>query len=260
MLTLIKKIFAKKTITEEANPIIENHNPNFVTDPAKIIHLLSQIEAETAFCSIELQGSGETYTSHIMEVQADKQKILLDELVPSSGNTLLRQCKELKLTTFLNNIHLSISLTDISPAESLGEHFFTAPLPKRIYYPQRRTSPRIAISAYNLTFQGTSNRTHFTIGGIVCDISRSGIGLIVNSSNSRLIRGDQLNNCTLTLPNDIAIHFELIIRSSKPYSNSRTKLLVGGHFNQLKSIKEQNQLEQFFALVERSQIRQKKDY
>jgi len=260
MFTLIKKIFAKKAAPEDTDSIAENHNPNFVTDPAKVMHLLSAIEAETAFCTIELKNSDETYTSHIIEVQVAKQQIFLDELVPASGNVLLKQCKELKLTTFLNNIHLSIVITDISPDESLDNHYFKAPLPKRIYYPQRRTSPRIAISAYNLTFQGTSNRTNFTVGGIVCDISRTGIGLIINSSNSRLIRGDLLKNCILTLPNDISIHFELLIRSSKPYSNSRTKLLIGGHFDRLKSTKEQNQLEQFFALAERSQIRQQKDY
>ncbi|MDF1584333.1 MAG: flagellar regulator YcgR PilZN domain-containing protein [Methyloprofundus sp.] len=247
-------------MTEEVDSIVENRNPNFVTDPTKVIHLLSAIEANTAFCTIELNNSDETYTSHIIDVQAAKQQILLDELVPDSGNKLLKQCKELKLTTFLNNIHLSIVITDISPAESLGEHYFKAPLPKRIYYPQRRNSPRIAISAYNLTFQGTSNRTNFTVGGIVCDISRNGIGLIVNSSTSRLMRGDLLKNCILTLPNELSIHFDLLIRSSKPYSNSRTKLLIGGHFDQLKSTKEQNQLEQFFALVERTQIRLKKDY
>lgn len=260
MLTLIKKIFAKKKITQEVVPAVENRNPNFVTDPSKVIHLLSAIEADTAFCTIELKNSDEIYTSHIIEVQAAKQQILLDALVPNSGNELLRQCKELKLTTHLNNIHLSIAITNITPAESLGEQYFKAPLPERIYYPQRRTSPRISISAYNLTFQGTSNQTNFTVGGIVCDISRGGIGLIISSSNSRLMRGDLLKNCTLTLPNEINIHFELLIRSSKPYSNSRTKLLIGGHFDQLKSPKEQNQLEQFFALVERSQIRQKKDY
>ncbi len=260
MLTLIKKIFAKKTNTEDTDSIAQNKNPNFVTDPAKIIHLLSTIEAETAFCTIELNNSDETYTSHIIEVQVTQQQMLLDELVPDSGNALLKQCRALKLTTFLNNIHLSIAITDISPVESNGEHYFKAPLPKRIYYPQRRTSPRIAISTYNLTFQGTSNRTNFTVGGIVCDISRTGIGLIINSNNSRLIRGDQLKNCTLTLPNEVSIHFDLLIRSSKPYSNSQTKLLIGGHFDQLKSTKEQNQLEQFFALAERSQIRQKKDY
>jgi len=260
MLTLIKKIFSKKTVTEETDTSELNHNPNFVTDPSKIIHLLSAIEANTAFCTIEIKNSDETYTSHIIEVQAAKQQFLLDELVPDSGNALLKQCKELKLTTHLNNIHLSIAITDISSAESLGERYFKAPLPERIYYPQRRSSPRITTSAYNLTFQGISNRTNFTVGGIVCDISRNGIGLIINSSNSRLMRGDLLKNCTLTLPNEASIHFDLLIRSSKLYSNSQTKLFIGGHFEQLKSTKEQNQLEQFFALAERSQIRLKKEH
>ena len=55
MLTLIKKIFAKKKITQEVVPAVENRNPNFVTDPSKVIHLLSANEADTA---AENQGNG----------------------------------------------------------------------------------------------------------------------------------------------------------------------------------------------------------
>jgi len=260
MLNSIKKLFSKKEIVEDFVAPKESSNPNFVTDPMKIIQLLRSIEAETAFCTIELKNSNETYTSHVIEVQTDKKLVLLDELVPESGNQLLKQAKELKLTTFLNNIHLSIVIGNIAHKESAGQQYFQAPLPTRIYYPQRRNSPRIPITSYSLSFQGISNRTNFTVGGIISDISRNGLGLIITSSgNSRLIRGDSLEHCTLTLPNKSIIHFDLLIRSVKPYSNSRTKLLIGGHFAQLKTTKEQNQLEQFFALAERSQIRKEKD-
>lgn len=261
MITSIKRLFSKKNTAESED--IPNQkkdsNPNFITDPAKIIHLLKDIESETAFCTITLSHSDETYTSHITAVQENKKLILLDSLLPSLGNSLLEQCQTLKLTTYLNNIHLAITLTNVQVNKS-GGSYFSAPLPERIYYPQRRKSPRIGITTFNLKFQGISRRTQLTVGGILYDLSRQGIGVIINASKTRVQRGDELTNCILTLPNKKTIHFDLLIRSTKPYSNSRTKFLIGGHFILIKSNKEQSHLEQFFALAERSAIRKQKDY
>jgi len=261
MFASIKKLFSTKIHSENDKTHShqeENSNPNFITDPAKIIQLLKDIEAETVFCTIILSHSDETYTSHIIQVQENKKQILLDRLLPVSGNLLLEQCQALKLTTYLNNIHLSITLSNVQVENSEASHF-KAPLPSRIYYPQRRKSPHISISAFNLKFQGISNRTQLTIGGILYDLSRHGIGIIVDGSKVRIQCGDQLNNCILILPNQAKIHFDLLIRSTKPYSNSRTKLLIGGYFSRIKSRKEQNQLEQFFALAENAAIRKQKN-
>ncbi|NOQ16615.1 MAG: flagellar brake protein [Methyloprofundus sp.] len=261
MITTLKKLFAKKKPIEDSFDFVQevNDNPNFVTEPAKILQILKAIESDSGFCTIELNNSDQIYNSHIIDVQEHKKIIILDELIPNSGNQLLQQSKQLKLTTYLNNIHLSIALTDLTAGHAQGMGYYKASFPHRIYYPQRRKSPRINLTTHKMIFQGTSKRTNFSVGGTVIDISRHGIGIIVDNAIARIQRGDQLNRCVLTLPDHSKIHFDLVVRFSKPYSNSRTKLIIGGHYSEIKSNKEQKQLEQFFAFAERSEIRKQKD-
>jgi c-di-GMP-binding flagellar brake protein YcgR len=261
MITTLKKIFTKKKTIEDSSDFVQevNDNPNFVTEPVKILQILKAIESDSGFCTIELNNSDQTYNSHIIDVQEHKKIIILDELMPNSGNQLLQQSKQLKLTTYLNNIHLSIALTGLTAGHTQGMGYYKAPFPQRIYYPQRRKSPRITLTTHKMTFQGTSNRTNFSVGGTVVDISRHGIGIIIDNSIARIQRGDQLSHCILTLPDYSKIHFDLVVRFSKPYSNSRTKLIIGGHYSEIKSSKEQKQLEHFFAFAERSEIRRQKD-
>ncbi|RLA16254.1 MAG: flagellar brake protein [Gammaproteobacteria bacterium] len=262
MFAPLNKVFSKVTTIEDTAKLSTelDTNPYFVTTPAKVLQIIKAIEAESSFCTIELGNSGETYTSRIIDVQEDKKLLSIDELIPAPGNEKLEQCKQLKLTTYLNNIHLSIALKDVSSNIAEGIIFYQAPLPKRIFYPQRRNHPRVAITAHKLSFQGISDRTDFTVGGTVFDISRNGISIIIDTNIARIQRGDQLNNCILTLPNRSNIHFDLIIRVIKPYNEGHSQFLVGGYFSQLKSTKQQKQLEQFYALVERSEIRKQKDY
>ncbi len=261
MFTFIKRLFStkKRQETDETLSHQEDHsNPNFITNPVKIIRLLKDIESETAFCTITLSHSDETYTSHIIEVQEHKKQILLSRLLPNSGNAILEQCQSLKLTTYLNNIHLAIALSNVQATQN-DTNDFKAPLPSRIYYPQRRKSPRISITDFNLKFQGISDRTQLTIGGILYDLSYHGIGIIVDGSQVRIQCGDLLRNCILILPNQTKIHFDLLIRSIKPYTMSLKKLLIGGHFSLIKSSQEQHQLEKFFALAEHAAIKKQKD-
>lgn len=262
MFASLKNIFSNKNASEGSSesPPQFYANPYFVTETAKVIQILKAIEAASSFCSIELNNTSEIYTSRIIAVNEDKNLLSIDELIPAPGNQKLEQCKQLKLSTYLNNIHLSIALNDISITSAQDITYYQAPLPNRIFYPQRRNYPRIAITAHNLSFQGVSERTGLSVIGTVFDISRNGIGIMLTSNTARVQRGDQLVDCVLALPDYSNIHFNLNIRVAKPYDNHLGKFLVGGYFSQLKSTKQLKQLEQFYALVERSEIRNQKEH
>ena len=104
MFTSIKKLFLKKAATEDSiePTLVPNNNPNFVTDPVKIIQMLKAIEAESAFCTVELKNSNETYSTNIIEVQDLKKQILIDGgpndfVVDKLGKTLPFYDKKIEL-------------------------------------------------------------------------------------------------------------------------------------------------------------------
>ena len=159
MLEKIKKIFSKTTPIEEDatdDDLSAFENPNFLTDPEKIVKLLSDIEASSPLCTIQVEGSGEEYSSSILGVKPEKNAIILDELVPKEGNAVLQRSKALKLLAFHKGIHLSFNLTGIEVGFSRGITYYKGLIPERIYYPQRWRAARIVMSSIDIGFSGVA--------------------------------------------------------------------------------------------------------
>ena len=233
-----------------------NNNPNFLTDPVKITRLLEDIEHASPLCTISIDGTTEEFSSSILDIQFQKKQIILDELIPKHGNDLVGK-KKLKLSTTFNGIGLAFTLENIKPGSSRGIAYYKAPIPNRIYYPQRRKAPRIQLHTLNIPFSGTSARTKTSVGGTLFDLSRTGIGIAIQNNRARFQRGDLINNCRINLDNEY-LNFELIVRFVKNSRSESGKTQIGGYFENI-STKHRHQLEHFVASIEREEIRKQKE-
>lgn len=260
MLGTLKKIFNKAddSVTPESEQYEPeaSSNPNFLTDPGKIQRLLKDIEEASPLCTINVEGITEEFSSSILDVQLDNQQIILDELIPKHGNDLLSENYKIKLSTIFNGIRLAFKLNIIASDSSKGIAYYKAKIPNRIYYPQRRTAPRISISSQNISFSGVANRTKTSMGGYVFDVSRGGIG-IYSQVRPRAQRGDIIKDCKISLEEQV-ITFDLRIRFIKTISEGSGKTQVGGYFENISS-KSQNKIEHFVASLEREEIRKRKN-
>ena len=255
MLRKIKNIFSKKEKQEESNSE-SSTNPNFLTDPTVINKLLKDIEETSPLCTISFEGTTEEFSSSILDVQLKNGQIILDEFVPKHGNEVLLTKKEFKLSTVFKGIHLAFKLSKIKTCESRGIAYYKAAIPDRIYYPQRRSAPRIEISTLNIPFSGVSDRTKSTVDGYIYDLSRDGIGIVTNNNRAKIQRGETINNCLITIDN-FRINFDLIIRFVKTSQQGSSKILIGGYFENIPSNK-LNKLDHFFTTLEREEIRKKR--
>ena len=257
MLGTIKDFFKKKekpTASDAYDPKLAT-NPNFLTDPDQIISLLKDIEQASPLCNIHIEGITEEFGSSILDVQLDNKQIILDELFPKYGNNLITD-KKIKLSTTHNGIRLALMLSDITTGSSRGIAYYKSAIPNRIYYPQRRTTPRIQLNTLNIQFSGISDRTKSSVGGHIFDLSREGIGIVIPNNRTRIQRGDLIKNCRVKL-DDHAINFDLAIRFVK--TNQETgKTQIGGYFENTTST-DQNKLEYFVAALDREEIRKRKE-
>lgn len=260
MFEKFKTLFSKQEEThspaEEFYGLSPYENPNFITEPEKIASLLSEIEISSPLCSVKIDGSDEEFSSSILGVKADKDLIILDELIPKEGNALARSKKTVKLSTFHKGIHLSFSLNDIESGSSRGISYYKAKLPDRIYYPQRRRSPRIEISSIDISFTGVSERTGINVSGYLFDLSRGGAGIDLSVNRARIQRGDRIKNCRITFE-DYLMEFDFAIRFVRPASPSTGKIQIGGFYENLSS-KSQTKLSYFITSLERVEIRKQK--
>ncbi|WP_446809881.1 flagellar brake protein [Methylomonas sp. 2BW1-5-20] len=215
---------------------------------------MGDIENSSPLCTVQVEG--EDFSSSILAVKLDKKTIILDELMPKHGNDLLLLSRLLKLSTFHKGIHLSFNLTDIEVGHSRGINYYKAPLPERVFYPQRRRTPRLEISSIDIPFSGVVQRTGISVGGSLFDLSRGGAGITVPVNRARVQRGDTIKNCQITFE-DYVMDFDLSVRFVKPVSAASAKVQIGGLFENL-SAKSQSKLSYFITSLERVEIRKQK--
>ncbi len=240
---------------EEFEPDLKS-SANFLTEPSKISKLLLDISKESPLCTITFQDSADQFSTSILDVNTDKKQLILDELMPNYGNDLLLETSVSKLSTYHDGIHLAFNLKNIQHGSSHGIAYYKANFPERVFYPQRRQSPRIKIKTSTIFFSGMAEKNNSTVSGKVYDISREGICFILANPHSRLQRGDIIKNCSVTLEKE-QINFDLIVRSiGKPISSS-SEVNVGGYFENFTS-KSLNKINYFIAALERKEIRKLK--
>lgn len=261
LIRALKNHFFKKTqetglgFEEEYNPNLRS-NPNFLTDPNKISKLLEEIEKVSPLCTITVNGSKEEFSSSILDIQTNKKQIILDELFPQHGNNLLDNKKLLKLSAYFNGIHLAFTLNKIQFGSSRDISYYKADFPERIYYPQRRKSPRIEIKSVHIPFSGIAKKNNTSLGGHVFDLSRNGISINLSDNRARLKRGDTIRNCSITLEG-YHLEFDLTVRFAKKVSSLHAQTNIGGYFENI-SNKSQNKLIYFITTLEREGIRKQK--
>lgn len=262
MFNKLKNLFNKKEEDQEKENADQDdlspfENPNFITLPEKIVALLSEIEQSSPLCTVQIDGSQQEYNSSILGIKPEKNLIILDELVPKEGNQALEKNRTLKLLTFHKGIHLSFNLSEIELGHSRGISYYKAALPDRIFYPQRRRSPRIEISSIDIAFTGISERTNVSVSGYLFDLSRGGAGIDLPVNRARVQRGDTIKNCQISFE-DYVMDFDFAVRFVKPISLSSSKVQIGGFFENLSS-KSQSKLSYFITSLERVEIRKQKN-
>jgi len=248
---------SRGTVTEgNLNQISDN--PNFVTDPSRIITLLQQVMELPPLCSVTFVNSDTTFFTSILDIEVKNKLLIFDQLAPPSGNSLIVENKSLKISTLLNGIPLTFNIKDITTGKSQDSIFYKAPLPEKIYYPQRRASLRIGIHSTATDFLGTSPDGKIRLKGYVFDFSRGGIAVNISTDSADILRGDVLTDCLINLPGKQILSFDLSVRSVKEISPGNQKKQIGGYFENL-SVQGQRKLDRFISTLEREHLRKRKN-
>jgi c-di-GMP-binding flagellar brake protein YcgR len=237
-------------------PVSDAENPKFIVAPRKILRLLSEVEHNIPLCTVAVDDQGQ-FTSSIIGIDSDTGIIRLDELLPHSGNHLVGPQSVLKVSLIHKGIHLSFNLSHLQIDHERGIRFYSAPLPQRVYYPQRRNTPRVGASDQHLVFNAFHEKSQQTLTGTVFDLSRAGIGVEIPKSRVRLYPGDTLGHCRILLDN-YPMDFNLQVRFVKNFpGNSSGKMQIGGAFVQLDN-RSEHKLSHFIAGMERYELRKQK--
>ena len=170
---------------------------------------------------------------------------------------MLQEKKALKLSTFHQGLQLAFNLSYIKAGISGGVTYYKAPLPERVFYPQRRKSPRVKISSIAISFTGIAQGGAL-VKGYISDLSQDGASININfpANKDPIERGDKIKSCQIIFEK-FTLNFDFIVHIVKRTTGS-SKLQMGGSFENL-SKKNQTKLADFITSVERIELRKRKD-
>jgi hypothetical protein len=202
MLDKFKVLLGEKPRVKSEN---RNHNPNFVTDPKRIVSLLNDLVYQRAVLFLCTNDRGndedleEMTTTYLYKVGTERAAL---QKVDDPGDDLkLREARVFKVITDLFNNVLTFKAEILDIQKEGDQEYYIIGLPDRIYYPKNCKPRQIKISSVRkvpvyLRFEDAPK----TVPGLVDDLSTRSIGILLSSENTILPyvrKGDEPKACSL---------------------------------------------------------------
>lgn len=225
-----------------------------VTHVPQIISLLRRIRDHKVLLSVRVPGYDETFNSLLLDVNADRNTILLDELSPLRGHALICQVLELRARCQCQGVELSFACkVEVGQSKS-GIAFYRAALPEAMSYLQRRGNFRVHVGVslpvpMHLPIEGAT-----MIDGGLTDLSMGGFGANIKSGY-KFKHGQVIEHCLLELPKGESLETEIKIRFVRDDPEHHLQH-IGASF--CKILPQQEQLlRRFVTQLEREMLRKK---
>ena len=223
-----------------------------IRDPARVVPLLERLAQRHAPLTVKIPGRDEHYTSYIVEV--DRQSLLLDELLPASGQSFLQQQRVLQATAKLDGIDIRFTtpLERVEHQKNVLTYYMD--LPEQIEYRQRRLSYRVPIPLSRELHVIIENDEGAVFEGVLHDLSHGGAGMVFPDSEP-VVKPGLLHECAVELIDDEWLYAAVELRYSKNIP-SRKRQLIGARFQDL-SHEQSHMVGRCINALEREYIRKR---
>jgi hypothetical protein len=182
-------------------------------DNQKIMKVIDRAISDQIEIKVQLKGEETAFTSKIIEINHGsisseierRPELIIEELVPEQGNSLMKSLPEVSVEFSINHNLCRCTVECIGPSSAPPHAGFIMSFPESLEIAERRREER---STYGTTefisagFRlGAKAETHRFYHLNVLTCSRHGLGLVVAREDLDLLRilkkGDRLNNIAL---------------------------------------------------------------
>lgn len=237
----------------EKKPKLSNENPNFVTRPNRIVHMLRTLQDSGMQITIVI-GDNSEYASKIFGIT--KQGIILDQLNSREGHQKIATGIPVQIKAKQQAVPFNFHSTVIKIQGSNLSGYLIS-IPEKIYYPQKRAFFRVPLEHYNhLTFKAALEFSDNTLTGHILDISSGGISLGIYTT-AYIKRGSVLTPVSLTIANTETIICDLNVCSVKKSPHDGLTR-IGAEFINLDSAT-RLALNKFIAIYERKRAKKESE-
>ena len=222
------------------------------TNPAQIAQVLQRVQDARSLLFISFPGENIPYQSAILEINPDKEYLLLDEITPARGHKKFLESGTLIANTKIKGVDIRFDVQLDQELMESGIAMYKVHFPKRLVYMQKRQSYRINLGITSKISISLQTGDGTILQGKVLNISETGVGANIDA-RLRLKIGDQIPLCELEIPDNETIQSKLEIRFVEPDKSSRL-VRIGGRFLGISGI-QQRQLARVLLDLQRDMMR-----
>lgn len=228
-----------------------------VTRKTSITRLLQLLERRKVLLNVQWPGERQLYATALLGIYPDHGFIVLDELNPRVGHDKLLERGELTAIGRLDGVSIKLTTRLQEMRVKDGVAFYKFAFPQQIYYVQRRDSHRVSLVGTPTRFEGRWERGGgpVRVTGTVGDLSAEGAGLLLDGELP-LRPGDTLTFCTIRLPQDGGVTFDLEVRHAT-YLPARQLTRVGARLLNIDPFS-RHRIEATIARMERDLAKRKR--
>jgi len=215
----------------------------------QILSLLRRLHQGRCLLAVILTDDKQIYNSALLEVNAEHDFIVLDELKPDHGHTILLAQQSIRVRAQLKGVSVAFTAALVEAGRRDGIAYYRFALPKALHYGQRRAHYRPRVGHANKTAVELDLPTGEVSTGTLQDLSLGGLRVKLD----REITGLRLNTalpCRLNLPDSTTFACIVEIR----FLGGVPTCQLGGRFGPLPPHQRQL-LQKFLRELEREELK-----
>lgn len=229
-------------------------NTERTTKPRQIARNLQRFKDGRCLLSITIPGQAGRYNSAILDVDAEHETLVLDELNALDGHEALLAHKKFHVACRLNGIEYRFASILRSVEQEGGLATYHAVMPTLMQHIQRRDDYRVPVARGSGIEVQIADSSDPNSKGELADLSLGGLGARLQSQSAPR-KGEVLPVCSILLPDADPIRAEVEVRFSS--TDQRHNIVrLGGKFVNLEH-QQQHQLARLIKQLEREYLRKK---
>ena len=220
-----------------------------LTSVEDICLLLKKIHLKHSLLTITIESSDECYGSTILEVNKEKNYLVIDELHPEQGHSKIKTGTVVTFNAHYEGAFVYFVATVDAIGDSQKAAYYKIRMPDEVHYHQRRNTYRITTSISEPVSVNLVNGDEILIKAELRDISHGGICLRVNpASHISINSGDVIPTCLIQVSDERKILSSLNICHVEVIKETGA-LRIGAQFSDISNF-DQRELEAALGPVE----------
>ncbi|MDZ7753482.1 MAG: flagellar regulator YcgR PilZN domain-containing protein [Gammaproteobacteria bacterium] len=252
---LLEKLLSGKGGEPGPRPSLDPERLNTSEQIGRVLHELLDARKQVTML---LEGSDETFTSSILQVDTGTATLELDELNPRGGHERLTRIREFRLITRHHGVDISFHSQVTHIDSSGGIAVYTAAFPTILRYQPRRAAYRAEVELSERIPVFLQTEGGGLLQGELRDISVGGLGLeLVRRPVVDVEKGQRIGTCTIRLRDGEQITGSLEI-CFVGQAAIRQRLRLGGRFVDMEP-QNNKAVRKLVADIDRRRIKHRRD-